>query len=132
MKRNMDLIREILLLVEQKPAGQREIVIEPSHLPEQYNSISVYEIREHIDLAIERELIERVFQSRECCNVHRLTWKGHDFLDDARTPEIWNAAKASAGHLSFDIFRKVLNKLALDHGLSLLKSGFDSAVSAVT
>ncbi|MDR0328954.1 MAG: DUF2513 domain-containing protein [Planctomycetaceae bacterium] len=62
----------------------------------------------------------------------RLTWDGHEFLDNSRTPEVWNAAQKSAGHLSFGVFGAVLNHLAINHGLELLKSGFDAAVFAAT
>jgi len=136
MKRDMDLIREILLLAEKHCCGGTfldfdQFALDTSVLPENYPSIEYEELDEHIALAKERGLIE-AHRASGSCSIQRLTWEGHEFLDNSRTPEVWNAAKKTAGHLSFGVFDSVLNHLAVNHGLGLLKSGFDAAVGLAT
>ena len=130
MERDMDLIREILLFAEKHCDGSEFLVLEPSKLSEQYHALEDIVLNEHIALTKERGLIESHHASNGS-TIRRLTWDGHEFLDNSRTPEVWNAAKAAAGHLSFGVFGSVLNHLAINHGLSLLKSGFDAALSGL-
>ena len=122
----MDLIRDILLFVEENCNGYDYESLYESDLFQPHNRVI---LDEHIALVQERGLVEAIHDS---CGyaIRRLTWDGHEFLDNSRTPEVWNAAKESAGHLSFGVFGAVLNHLAINHGLGLLKSGFEAAVSA--
>lgn len=93
MKRNMDLVREILLQIEERDQGQRRWV--ELTIPEHSES----EVVEHLFLLHETGLIEgndtssigeRDFKAR------RLTAAGHDFLDSVRDPKIWKKAKDGA------------------------------------
>ena len=124
----MDLIRNILLWVEENCDGNSYEDLYDSDLCQTHDQIV---LDEHIALAAERELIDANYASNGYA-IRRLTWDGHEFLDNSRTPEVWKAAKESAGHLSFGVFGAVLNHLAINHGLSLLKSGFNAAVSAAS
>lgn len=128
MKRDMDLIRNILLFAEENCDGYSYIGLYDSDLFQSHDRIT---IDGHIDLATKRGFIDANHASNGWA-IRGLTWDGHEFLDNSRTPEVWNAAKESAGHLSFGVFGAVLNHLAINHGLSLLKSGFNAAVSAAT
>jgi hypothetical protein len=86
MKRDMDLIRQLLLVAE----SDGKIQFETEHTPE--------EIADHAQMLIEERWIEGAVVRNHVgipCGYHiiRLTMRGHDFLDAARSPKVWNAAK---------------------------------------
>lgn len=93
MKRDMDLVRNILLEIENKDKGDGrwiEILI-----PE----VDDKTLQEHLFLMFRSGLIEgndgSTMSSREFLP-KRLTWTGHDFIDSVRDPEIWRKTKESA------------------------------------
>ena len=86
MKRDMDLVRKILLAVE-----------ETDSFPD-VPGYSSDEIARHIEIMTEYGLvdatIERAYGSSvPICVVRGLTWEGHEFLDAARNEFSWNQAK---------------------------------------
>jgi hypothetical protein len=86
MKRDMDLIRQILLRVEE---GERTVATE---------DYTEDQILYHCELAIEAGLLEgRVIRGAQggvaAARIRKLTWAGHEFLDAARDQKIWNQAK---------------------------------------
>lgn len=95
MKRDMDLIREILLAVERLDTGKGEDV-----------EVSVDDIEPHVLAAHVRLLAEAGFldaheipdDADEFSHFipTRLTWSGHEFLDLVRDPEVWRRTKAGA------------------------------------
>jgi hypothetical protein len=86
MKRDMELIREILIAAEAHDSSNPCLAYEdPS---------SAYQIA----LIKEAGLVEAVIRKDENglpsgAVVVRLTWAGHDFLDSARDSKIWKLAK---------------------------------------
>jgi hypothetical protein len=113
MKRDMDLVRDLLFAIEALDRVRGEV-----QLPyDKYNSEQIYY---HVRLLHEAGLAHAVNCSTgmEFCWVPTsLTWQGHEFLDAARNDEVWNKAKSQiksvAGSISFDILKSLLNKLAL-------------------
>jgi hypothetical protein len=109
MKRDMDLVRNILLQIE----GDGKIL-----------SIEGYEkdvILKHLELLEEAGLIKASFLRANqvgvvSAHVERLTWSGHEFLDAARNDTLWNKAKGivgeKAGTVSFAILQILLVQLA--------------------
>ena len=95
MKRNMDLVRAILLKVEEHP------------LPtvEGYLEVDGYEegpIHHHIDLLQQAGFVQ-AFCAKDANTEYgflmedvSLTWRGHEFLGTIRDPEIWQKTKAGA------------------------------------
>ena len=85
MKRNTDLIKEILLYAEEHCDGKDEhgVRLKLSDLPEKYRDIDETELREHIGLALEENLIDATTGTNPF-TLYRLTWKGHDYLDRVR------------------------------------------------
>jgi hypothetical protein len=89
MKRDMDLIRDILMKIEDLPydGGFHEIPIEGrSHA----------EISYHIMLLAEARLIEATNLTTHDgidWKPKRLTYAGHEFLDAARSNKVWQEAK---------------------------------------
>lgn len=113
MKRNLDLIRQILLKIEQspRPGDLIEIKID-GHTSE--------EIAYHLGLLHEAGyIIAMSFQGDNHIDwmPSRLTWEGHEFLDLARDDPRWKKAKemvAQAGAFSFPILAELLKKLILN------------------
>jgi Hypothetical protein (DUF2513) len=86
MKRDMDIIR--LLLIEQE-TGER-----PEELNWQDEKLVVYNIALMLDAGlIEGKIIPDTCGNPTAAVIIRMTWAGHDFLDSARDPTIWNKAK---------------------------------------
>lgn len=90
MKRDMDLIREILLKTEDLPFDGCFHDIEVS-------GRSADEISYHVMLLDEAGFIEAeelTSQDGVCWKAKRLTYSGHEFLDAARSHTVWVKAKA--------------------------------------
>ena len=108
MKRDMDLIREILL---QKEAEKNPMTL----------SCTKEEFTYHVALLKEGGLVEAIIQSNHVgmpskAVVIRLTMAGHDFLDSARNENVWHKAKEhiikSGTAWTFSILAEVLKSLA--------------------
>src|SRR5579872_951629 len=88
MKRNMELIRVLLLIAE----GNKPAQILVKKYPEE-------EMHYHAQLLIEEGYViglGRPIPGSAFINaviIERLTWKGHDFLDGTRSQEIWTKVK---------------------------------------
>lgn len=93
MKRDMDLVRDLLLQIEAKDDGTLQLVeIDKKNWAEA-------QVAEHRFLLIECGFINGVdFTSHEGREYkpQRLTFAGHDFLDSIRDSEIWAETKAGA------------------------------------
>jgi len=108
MKRDMDLVRQILLAVEEfpEPDGWADVSIEGA---------SEEDVSYHVKLLDQAGLLEADDVSGGSAfewKPSSLTWTGHEFLDAARDDMRWNAAKNSvlskAGNLSFDLMKEAL------------------------
>ena len=89
MKRDMDLIRQILFKLEELPmtGGWHNIEID-GHTEE--------EITYHVRLMDEAGLIEAMDLTTlggTDWHPQRITYAGHEFLDAARSDKVWNTAK---------------------------------------
>lgn len=111
MKRDMDLVRELLLKLEsyQKPPGTMAIV-DPYLGQFQIDGYSADQIAYHLSLIREAGFIESPGSQPAGGGVtfRRLSWDGHDYLDAIRDPEIWRKTKGGAdavGSLTFDLVR---------------------------
>jgi hypothetical protein len=78
-----------------------------------------FEVVEHIRLIIDAGLIEGEAHPNATMSngglfiIEGLTWKGHDFLDAARSNTVWNATKgrlAKAGAWTFGLVLEVLKE----------------------
>jgi hypothetical protein len=96
MKRDLDLLRNIMIYLEENLAPGGNI---------QSTDISLYDgsdeeykkLSEHIKLLIEDGLIETskpaVMKGFTIFMILRITSKGHDFLDALRNDTVWNNTK---------------------------------------
>ncbi len=96
MKRDMDLVRALLLKLEDLEQGAGGIYLyEYSELI--VDGYTEDQVVYHLDLLVEAGLIDQggngalsEFMFR------RLTWEGHDFADSVRSEEIWQRARKGA------------------------------------
>lgn len=120
MKRNEDLLREILLLIEQYPFDEGDDWVNiwkdiRAHENKKISKCSNKEISYHIMLLDEAGLIIGVEISKNVWMPVRLTWAGHEFLNSARDEKRWKKVKssmASIGGFVFDIAKPLLIELA--------------------
>jgi hypothetical protein len=98
MKRDFDLVRRILILIEGVPAGHfvNENIIDYHGLDKEYDRATIYE---HIGLMLEENLVKgkvhESFGGIDSFHITGLTWKGHDFIDASKDETTWSKAKAT-------------------------------------
>jgi len=122
MKRDMDLIRTILLQIENFPyyfsdeTGYRFINIK-------IEGITEAQINYHLALLDDAGLIKRTPKLRDGAPIYSvppnqiigLSWAGHEFLDLMKQDTSWNKAKEAmkaTGVLAFEVLLKVLIETA--------------------
>ena len=97
MKRDLDLIRSILLRVEQSEGAENYDRMEEDkkviYQVELLKEAGFIDVRSHSDGHF----------------VRRLTWRGHDFLDAVRDDTVWNRTKekisSTVGSASVEIVK---------------------------
>lgn len=113
MKRDMDLIRELLLKLESLNIRPGAIVLIGGHDEElAIEGRAADEIDYHLALIKEAHLIECPGSGSMDGRIsfRRLTWSGHDFLDSVRDPKIWEKTKSSAeaaGGFTIDLLKDI-------------------------
>lgn len=114
MKRDIELIREILVAMEATDTTQGLMRLQ---LPGRDSGVVSY----HVKLLQQANLIEATDMS---CSAEfewvprSLTWAGHEFLDAARNETVWNKAmstlKDKAATVPFEIVKAVVFKTCKD------------------
>ena len=105
MKRDMDLVRELLLCVESD-----------GNLTTLFKRYSQEVVIGHLEIMLDANLLVGNVQSyldgSESAIVQRLTWAGHEFLDNARNDTVWNKVTATiknaATTASFEVLVEML------------------------
>jgi hypothetical protein len=116
MKRDLGLVRDLLLRLEALPMGMYGAeTISPDNPKVAVEGYSEEDIAYHLSLLQERGLIE-VPDAQPMIGIvfTRLTWEGHDFLDAVRDPEIWRKTKQgmdSVGSFSFELVKDLAKGL---------------------
>ena len=116
MKRDMDLIRELLLHLEAIPMptdGETAIfpnddrIAVPGHDPAQVDY--------HLGLLRSAHFLDESHaRPASGINFRGLTWQGHDFLDSVRDPKIWAKTKdgaLAAGGFTVDLLKDLAKGL---------------------
>jgi len=115
MKRDMDLIRAILLAVE----DSNEHVLDAGELvSESWDQVTV---ARHMELLLDAGLAEgdvsEYLGGGVDAMIFRLTWTGHDFLDAIRSDAVWQTTKATVaekvGSASFEVIKAVAAAVAM-------------------
>lgn len=113
MKRDWDLIRRILLQLEGKQSTNDVLK------PEEVEGHSEEEVCYHIRLLHEAGLVGMIDKAHTrktyACFATRLTWDGHEFLDQARSDTVWKRAqsflKEKGISLSLEALRIALGRM---------------------
>jgi len=116
MKRNMDLVRLIMLKLNEHEHGNapRSLDIE---------GYSEEEIGYHCFIMNEAGLIEAsdittmASLSPDAMPL-RLTWNGHEFIENAQNEKVWSETKQTVsklGDVSFTVWANVLSKIVLQN-----------------
>ncbi len=108
MKRDMDLVRLILLEIEKSTESEIEDLIVPNYSKE--------EIMFNCNLLFEENLIKNYEQDvLGYYKVGDLTWKGSDFLDKIRDDSIWakikEYIKKNGMEITFETIKRVATLL---------------------
>lgn len=112
MKRNNDLVRDLMLKLEEQPPGSSKVPSLDGHSPD--------EINYHMALLVEAGWIQghvsqEIGVAIPPVTFYRITFAGHDFLDSARDIERWGkavTAATSVGAMSLEVLKAVLVDLA--------------------
>ncbi len=119
MKRDIDVIRKILIAIEaHQSANPLEVDIEDS---------SKEEIQYHLYLMIDGGLLEgtkshNLKLGMYTANPTGMTWQGHEFLDACRDDGHWGKAKEialKAKGFSIDIIKNILVNLITEEAKNL-------------
>ena len=109
MKRDMDLIRKILLRIEaSNNALDMNDILDLGESEQQ--------IAYHLELLLDAGLINAIDACTKTGDNYMdlsLTWDGHEFLEAARDPSRWEQARlvaGKAGMMTFDILKEILAK----------------------
>ncbi|WP_415911641.1 DUF2513 domain-containing protein [Neptuniibacter sp. QD37_11] len=124
MRRNPEIIRNIMLAAEKCEANQRisnqDIECEDGQEWDVSAHIKLLEQAGFIEASISKELNP---QRPHTCYIYRITWQGYEYLDSIRDPEIWSKTKQSiskvGGSLTIDLImaiakQEIKNKLGIE------------------
>ena len=117
MKRDMDLIRDILLRMEEHDFASDADSGSNWRLDKEFEGHSEAEVMYHIGLLYKAGFIEAYDASTAREDYYEpsgITWQGHEFIDAARNQTVWNGAKEAAtkygGSLPLEVMKAVLIK----------------------
>jgi Hypothetical protein (DUF2513) len=120
MKRDMELVRELMLAIESQD-GDNDTDFELAG----YNES---QIDYHLELLIEAQFVVGEVHHlqggyRPVIRIGRLSWEGHEFLDNACNEPVWKKAMSiiteKGGSVSVGVLMQVLASAAKQHfGLS--------------
>ena len=98
MRRDMDLIRALLLKIESmeiKP-GYTTRALQASDPDLQVGSYTEDQIGYHLEYLIDSKLVDGSCSVDRLFHIYKLTQDGHNFVDSVRDPEIWRKTKDGA------------------------------------
>jgi hypothetical protein len=111
MKRDMDLVRELLLEIEAVPAGGIYDTTASSLTTWDRDTLDA-----HLRMMNEAGFIDGFTETSSSAFCNGLSWWGHEFLDDARSPKQWAESKRIIREkgigASVDVLRDVLKVVA--------------------
>src|SRR5262249_54163060 len=114
MKRDMDLIRQILLAVEDRQETEIPFFVEVAGYSDEQMSY-------HIRILGEAGLLKAVELGR--WEAQSLTWAGHDWIDATRNDSTWHKVKATARDRGVSLTFELTKQLAIHIAKSQLGLG---------
>ncbi|EJC7157885.1 DUF2513 domain-containing protein [Vibrio parahaemolyticus] len=118
MKRDMELIRKLLLTMEENP---RQLEVE---------GYDKNQVKYHTLLLIEAGFLDGNVSDTlantsvvpSFVSVNRLTWDGHEFLDNIRKEEVWNTIKTEFKDASISTVFSIGKQLTENYAKKKLSS----------
>lgn len=100
VQRDMDLVRQLLLRIERDPQldGSRWVHFDPADLGIEERSPE--EIGYHMKLLIEAGYLNGKYAFEAIPIISKLTWEGHEFLDNIKDVGVWEKTKKRIDGLS--------------------------------
>lgn len=113
MVRELDLIRHILLSIENQPGPFNLIDTDIA-------GADFATLANHLELLVEAGLVKAELSHSDggepiYVRVHRLTWTGHEFVALAKHPQLWDQALGIVAHqgapINFELLAELLTQL---------------------
>lgn len=98
MKRDMELVRQVLLRVEsfEIPLGGF-VMVRPWEAALAIDGYDAEQIGHHLAMLIDGGFVDSMPPASGVFRIKGLTWNGHEFIDTIRSPEIWRKTKDGLG-----------------------------------
>ena len=117
MKRDMDLIRDILLKIEEFDFSEEGRTANVQDLQNSFEGFTKAQVQYHYGLLCNANLMEAIDAGDASGDYYipqGLTWEGHEFLDAARNQTVWDNTKAAikkqGGSVPMDVLKALLIK----------------------
>jgi hypothetical protein len=95
-KRDMDLIRTLLLRIESDPLFDGHCQVQPNEPADlRITDHSYAEVAYHLNLLIDEGFVKGS-HTMQMPFISQLTWNGHEFLADVSDPDVWRKTKERA------------------------------------
>ena len=112
MKRDLDLVRQLLLQIEALPAGP----------PVQYRTSEIEDpvLLAHFELVLAAGLVNgKIARSQgargDVISIAGLTWEGHEWIEMVRDQSLWHETKSTlldgAGALTYELTKVVAGRI---------------------
>lgn len=114
MKRDLDLIRDILLRIEAMPPEQTDL--SSKQLKNLCDNAAITDF--HIKLLLDSKFIEVTHcvpqnENKDIYFISRLTSSGCDYLDSIRNPKIWEATKEKIKSIGDSVSLEIVKDVAI-------------------
>ena len=115
MKRDLDLIKEILFEIEKKDDTSPIINLSIEGYDQKLVDYNIHLLNQAglIEASITRVGANEIYEPI----IFEMTWSGHEFLDAARNETVWikgkELIKQHGGSVPFEVLKSVLNQVAL-------------------
>jgi hypothetical protein len=112
MKRDMDLVRDILLKAESMPPGPPMLY--------RIGEVEDLVLLNHLEMLIEAGLLRgKISRSQgtrgDIIGISGLTWEGHEWVETVRSDRVWEETKATLlandGALTFELAKVVATRI---------------------
>jgi hypothetical protein len=116
MKRDMDLVREVLIFIEEHSHGFAPDSISIEKYSDEQVGYHCY-LMEQAGLVYAKDQTTMADFSPNWTAV-AMTWKGHEFLDNAKHQGSWQQAKEvveKLGDASFSVWTNVLTRIVMNN-----------------
>lgn len=114
MRRDMDLIRQLMLKFESLPPTIGTLFFEFDDKDLQFEGYEPIVVAEHIRLMAEGRLIDAKVTGQGAVMLNSITLAGYDFLDSVKDEEIWRKTKeglSAAGGFTIDLAKALAKGL---------------------